>query len=179
MLPNVTNTNGQTGVEPYKTGVFDAYLSFCALGGIITEDDGSVHKMSLGEFCLTYDVTRMTLNRWKKQTPNWAELVERRRNEIMPLARVTAVWNSVYVLARQTQDKRAAVEAAKLFLGHNGLTLPIQRQDVQMHGDFLDMMAAAAKEGIIDGEIVHADNLEPQTDTSGSDQNTGALPTAS
>ena len=153
MLPNVTAPNSSTGVEPYKQGSFDAYISYCALGGILTEDDGETHRMSLEEFCRTYNVTRMTLNRWKKQTPDWDQRVDRRRKEIVPLARVSAVWNSVYLIARQTQDKRAAVEAQKLFLGHHGLELPVQRQQVKVEHSLTEMFAKADQ--VIEGEVVN------------------------
>lgn len=175
MLPNVTNDSTKTEVEPYKAGQLDAYVTYCALGGLITEDDGAVSRMSIDEFCQHYGVTRMTLNRWKKQIPDWPLRVAARRDEIMPLARVTAVWNSVYSLARQTKDRRAAVNAAKLFLGHNGLQLPVQRQDIKVQGGLMEILEAAERDGIIEGEVI-----EPKAvDTGTSSQAPGTLPNPS
>lgn len=153
MLPNVTSTNATTGVEPYKSGTFDAYITYCALGGIITEDDGDTHRMSIDEFCRNYNVSRMTLSRWKKQTSDWKERVDKRRDEIVPLARVTAVWNNLYLIARQQKDKRAAVEAAKAFLGHHGLQLPTQRVEAKVEiNSWTGLMEA--KRNVIEGEVV-------------------------
>lgn len=153
-VTNVTKTDTSLAVKPANEVAFDEYISYCALGGVITDDDGTTHKMTVDQFCQTYGVTRMTLSRWKRQTPDWGERVLRRLDEIMPAARVAQVWTSMYLIARQLKDKRSAVEAGKLILGHNGMRLPTQRQELKVEGNFLDMMAAASREGIVEGEVV-------------------------
>jgi hypothetical protein len=155
MSPNVTIASDPKVIEPYKAGAFDAYISYCALGGILTDEDGEIHRMPLADFCATYGVTRKTLNRWKA-TPDWRERVDKRRDEVVPLARVTAVWNNMYLIARQSRDKKAAVEAARLFLGHNGLKLPVQRNEVehQLGNTWADLLKQKRERTIVEAEVV-------------------------
>lgn len=164
MLHGVTNTNPQPAVMSSNEGTFEEYVSYCALGGLITGDDGRPSKMPIDDFCTTYGVSRMTLSRWKRQTPDWAARVDKRRAELMPRSRVTAVWNANYIIAIQTQDKRAAVEAQKVFLGHFGkLLLPVQRQELEVGEGLADLLQMGrAKfvkdaDNIPEGTVVDAD----------------------
>jgi hypothetical protein len=121
MLPNVTTPAPSTEVTPYKQATFEDWLTFTALGGLlIDEDDQHIYKMTLTEFCATFNVSKMTTLRWRKQTPDLETRIAQRRNEIIPMARVTVAYNQLFLLGMQTQDKRAAVEALKLFLGQFG-----------------------------------------------------------
>lgn len=154
MLPNVTKLDTQPSVRSTNEGALDAYITYCALGGLITEDDGKPSKMKLDDFCATYGVTRMTLSRWKREIPDFVQRVDKRRTEIVPLARVSAVWNANFVAAVQTKDLRAAVEAQKVFLGHFGnLVTPTQRVDATVQvNTWTGLMEA--KRTVIEGEVV-------------------------
>lgn len=128
MRPNVPRRVSTTTVNPYKFGTFDQYLSYCALGGLITSDEGNISRMSVSQFCQQFGVDRKTTYRWRL-TPGFDDKVRARREEIFPLARETAAWNRLFLIGLQTDDMRAAVEALKLFLGHfGGLQLPEKRQ---------------------------------------------------
>jgi hypothetical protein len=179
MQGNAISTTEQTEAKQYKLAAFDAYLTFCALGGLITDDDGHITQLKLADFCSQVGVNEATTWRWKKE-PGFAMKVRARRDEIIPLARETKAFNQLYLLGMQMQDKRAAVDALKTYLGHHSnLRLPTVKQEVKIEGNFLDMMTAATQEGIIEGEIVDANIVEPQTDTRGSDQDSGVLPSTS
>lgn len=163
MQQNTTEQNKQTGVEPYKSVAFEAYITWRALGGLlIVEDDentpNKIKIMTLEDFCTTFEVDRTTVWRWKTQTPNLAELIEKRRLEVTPLARVSAAWNQLFMLGMQTQDKRAAVDAITKYLGHFGnLQLPKQRQEVEAGNNLMELLNQARKRNIVDiqeGELV-------------------------
>lgn len=208
-MPDNARTTADTGdaptsITPYKDRAFDLYLTYCALGGMMVTDQGGIKAMSLGEFCQQAGIDEKTTWRWKNRIPDFAMQVRQRRAEVVPLARETAAFNRLFLIGMTSlptgfkevvnqktgavrriptgalhDDQRAAVDALKTYTGHfSDLHTPTQRQEVKVEGSFLDMMTAAAQEGVIEGEIVDA-NLEPQTDTRGSDQDPGALPSAS
>lgn len=140
---NLTPESAVTPVDPYKTEQFDAYVSYLALGGMTTTDDGQVRKIPLEQFAAAYGVSRTTLWTWKNHTPNMAELIRQRREEVVPLARESAGWNQLFLLGMQTQDKRAAVDALKTYLGHfSGLRLPSQEVKHEVGEGFSDLIAA-------------------------------------
>lgn len=154
-LQKLTAEDGQTAIKPYKHEIFDAWLTWKACGGLmVDEEDNRAYRMTLTDFCQTFGVTRPTVGEWRKNTPNLAELIEQRRNEIAPLAKVTNVFNQMYLTAMQTKDKRAAVEAQKAYLGHFGkLQLPVQRQDVKLQVNNWSQLLQKKRE-VIEAEIV-------------------------
>lgn len=154
MRQNATHRETATTVKPYKFGTFDQFVSYCALGGLITSDEGKISKMSVSQFCEQYGVDRRTTYRWR-QTPGFDDKVRARREELFPLARETAAWNQLFLLGLQTDDKRAAVEALKLFLGHfGGLHLPAKRQPITYQPNNLaEMLMMAEKEVVTEGEV--------------------------
>lgn len=101
MKPNATNTEtpgSENGVEPYKQAAFDAYLTFCALGGMMVSDTGEISGMTLDQFCEANGVNRTTCWRWKKETVGLADMIRKRRDELVPLARETAALNRLYLI---------------------------------------------------------------------------------
>ena len=129
MLQNVPNKEILTPVSPYRNGAFEDYVSFCAIGGLITSDEGRLSTMTTSQFCQQWGVDRKTTYRWR-QTPGFADRVRARRDEIFPLARETACWNRLYLIGLQSKDLKAAVQALTLLLGHfGGLLLPARRND--------------------------------------------------
>lgn len=181
MSENAQIAKTAASVEPYQRYAFDQFLTYCALGGLIIDDeqDDKLRKMPIYEFCQRVGVDQKTTWRWK-HSEGFAQEVRERRDEIVPLARETMAFNQLFMLGMQTQDKRAAVDALKTYLGHfSDLRLPTVKQEVKVEGNFLDMMTAATREGVIEGEIVNEHDAQPQTDTAGSIQDPGALPAAS
>lgn len=149
-------------MQPYKTEAFEAYITYRALGGLTVTDDGIVEKMTIGEFQAAFGVDRKTIYRWKMGVPDLGEKIRARRLEIVPVARETAAWNQMYLLGMQTQDKRAAVDALKTYLGHfSEMQLPVQRQDIKVKGSLAELMSSAEKE-IIEGELVNEPIRQPE-----------------
>ena len=153
MQPNATYSEPPTPVKPYKDVAFDEYLSFCALGGLITSDDGMLSKMTLNDFCRQFGVHRATTYRWKHNTPNFGEKVRQRRDELFPLSRETAMWNRLYLIGMQSKDLRAAVDAIKTLLGHfSGLTLPAKRKPEPSNSgaSWVELITKYRNEGLIE-----------------------------
>lgn len=125
-------------VEPYQAYAFDQFLTYSALGGLIVDDDGDgdgnpkLRKMPIYEFCKRVGVDQKTTWRWK-HSEGFAMKVRARRDEIVPLARETMAFNQLFLLGMQMQDKRAAVDALKTYLGHfSNLRLPTVKQEVEV-----------------------------------------------
>ena len=177
----------QTEVRPYKNEAFEAYITWRALAGLVVDEEyfdaqegktitNKLRQISLQEFCETYNVNRHTVWLWKNRTPDLAARIEARRNEVVPAARISVAYNQLFLLGMQTGDKRAAVEALKTFLGHFGnLQLPVQRQEIKVQSGLLEVLSAAQREGIIEGEIVEPTNI----DASASSPAPSALPNPS
>jgi len=155
---------------------YDEFLTYSALGGLIIDaDTEKIRKMPIYEFCKRVGVDQSTTYRWK-HAPGFGMKVRERRNEIMPLARESMVFNQLFILSMQTQDKRAAVDAIKTWLGHfSELQLPVQRQDVEIHGSAEELLKAARDDGILEGEVI--ETAIPDTPADGADA--GALSPAS
>jgi hypothetical protein len=181
MLENVETEKTQTVLKPYKQNTFEHYIEWRALGGMVIDEEdpntpNKVRIMTFQQFCHEFDVSAETIRRWKRDIPDLEQKIEQRMNEIVPLARRQAVWNANFVMALQTQDKRAAVEAQKLFLGHFGnLKIPTQRQEIEHKFNAADLLVAAKTDGVIDGEVVHGS--DDHTGTNG--ENPRPLPDAS
>lgn len=170
MQQNATDEDVETSVEPYKHDAFEGYITWRALGGLIVDEEyddpesgqivsNKIRKMPLEEFCKAFNVNRTTVWRWKKNTPDLALRIEKRRMEIVPLARVSVAYNQLFLLGMQSQDKRAAVDALKVFLGHFGnLQLPVQRNQVDVSQNLMDLVNVARKKKIVEAEVVEPDS---------------------
>lgn len=153
MQPNASITSTATSVQPYRHGTFEEYVTYCALGGLITSDDGVLSKMTLSQFCQQFGINRKTAYRWRQQTPDFGERVRRRREEIFPLARESACWNQLYLIGVTSLgenghgDHKAAVQALKLMLGHfGGLRLAsAKQQDIEGRQSWSELLNLARK----------------------------------
>ena len=164
MQGNATTTTNPTGIQPYKEAAFDQYLTFRALGGLLTSDEGKITRMTQDDFCVAFGVNPSTIWRLKKSVPNLRELIDQRRMQIMPLSRVTTAWNQMYLLGMQTQDKRAAVDALTRFLTQFGnLHQPPVKQEIKVEHSLADVFGSADR--VIEGEVVDgpAGSLEDPT----------------
>jgi len=134
----------------------DAWISYCAVGGLITDDDGRVRKMTLEEFCATFDVPERTLYNWKKSIPDFAGKVRQRRMDLYSMSRETNMWNRLYLIAMTSKDHKAAVQAITSLQGHFAkLELPSQRHEVehQLGNTWTDLLQQ--KMPVIEAEIVN------------------------
>ncbi|HVB24104.1 MAG TPA: hypothetical protein VNG51_19355 [Ktedonobacteraceae bacterium] len=160
MQGNAISSITPTGVARRHAFAYDEYLTFSALGGMLVSDTGTVSSMTTKQFCEKYNVNEATTWRWRREH-GFAEKVRARRDEVVPLARETAAWNRLYLIGVSSlgpnaphHDQRAAVDALKTYLGHHGLRTPVQRQDIKVQGGLMDVLAAAERDGILEGEVV-------------------------
>jgi hypothetical protein len=152
MRQNAPYTETPAPVTAYKFGAFDQYVSFCALGGLITSDDGELSKMTVSQFCQQWGIDRKTTYRWR-QTLGFGDRIRARREELFPLARETACWNRLYLIALQSNDYKAAVQACIILLGHfSGLMLPARRQPqpANQGNSWTELLLKAREKGVID-----------------------------
>jgi hypothetical protein len=130
----------------------EMYISYCAMGGVMTSDDGKVTTMPAIKFADQIGVHRNTLRNWKESIPNFAERVRDRRMQLFSLSRESAVYNRLYVIGMTGTDA-PAVKALEILAGHFGkLEKPTQRADVKVSGSLAEMLSNAQK--IIEGEVV-------------------------
>lgn len=107
---NVTNENKLTDDKRQKLALLhEQYISFVAVGGLLTDDDGTLKKKSISEFAAELGVDRRTLSRWKDSLPNFWERVEKRRDEIFTKNRITAVWNGLFLRAAKGDAQQAII----------------------------------------------------------------------
>lgn len=112
------------------------YIDFTALGGLLTDDDGNLTRMTMAQFASRIGVDRKTLNNWKKKMPDFWDRVEERRNKIGTQARVNKVWNGIYLKAASGNP-----EAAKLFLGQFAKWQPpSQKVEVEVGNGLADLL---------------------------------------
>ena len=130
----------------------DEYISFCAVGGVLTSDDGKITTVTQRDLATRWGVHPNTLTNWKKSIPNFAERVRQRRRELFSAGRETAAWNRLYVIG-MTGTGAPAVTALTTILGHfGGLEKPVQRADVKVQGSLAELLSNAQK--IVEGEVV-------------------------
>ena len=131
---------------------YEQYVSFVAVGGLLTDDDGKIKKMSLQDFANSIAVDRKTLYNWKARADFW-DKVGTRRSEIFSQNRITAVWNGLFLRAA-----KGDAEQAKIILGEYAKWQPpSQKHDVQI-GGLMDLVKVALSKNIIDGEVLNGDN---------------------
>ena len=154
VLHNVTNQDKNTDVDKPESidPRFEEYAAFTAVGGLLTDDDGQIRKMSLTEFSTTLGLSRMTLNRWKKDPKFWP-LVEAKRNQIFTQSRITAVWNGLFLRAA-----KGDAEQAKIILGQFANWQPPQQKQVIELGDSWAALLANKRKQVINGEVVDESN---------------------
>lgn len=143
MPTNAQITQDLTPVQVRQKWAYDQFLTYSALGGLISDDSGRMRRMPIYEFCQYATIDQKTTWTWK-HAPGFAEKVRTRRIEVMPLARESMWFNQLHLLGMQLQDKRAAVDALKTLTGHfSDLQLPVQRQDVKVQGGIADLLNVA------------------------------------
>jgi hypothetical protein len=133
----------------------EEYISYCAVGGLITEVDGTLKKMSLEQFSDQLKVDRKTLYNWKQTIPKFWDRVEKRRGEIFTQSRISVVWNGLMLRAA-----KGDAEQAKIILGHYAnWQPPTQKTEVRI-GGLGDLVNEARKKKIIEGEPSSGNNAE-------------------
>jgi hypothetical protein len=145
-LQNLTQTQSQTDVQP-QTVIPDLeevlkinqqkWIDFNAVGGLITEADGSLQPMTISAFATALGVSRQTLYDWKKSIPQFKDRVRQRRLDLGSDARLQKVYNGLYLKA-----SAGVPDAVKLYLQiFDGWKPPSQDHDVKLSTGLADLVA--------------------------------------
>jgi hypothetical protein len=126
------------------------WIDYCALGGMMTDDQGNITNMTITVFADKLSVSRTTLNNWKKAIPGFWDLVRKRRIELSKNSRASKVYNGLFLKA-SLGDPAAVRLWAELFDNYQP---PAQKHDVKVSG-LLDLVNMARKNGVIEGEVVN------------------------
>lgn len=120
----------------------DNWISYCAVGGLITDDQGVMRKMKVEEFVATFNTPERTLYNWKKSIPEFEQKVRKRRMDLWPQSRETNLWNRAYLIAMTTTGPQA-IEAIKLLAGQfSGWQPPSQKIEHEVGTSFMDLLQA-------------------------------------
>lgn len=154
----------------------DKWITYCAIGGVITETGFEtvysqqldrevpeiITKMSLTEFAEKLGVDRKTLYNWKTSIPDFAMKVRAKRDEVFPMARETALFNQAYLIA-MTGRGQAAASMITMLLGHySKLQLPKQRAELEAGDNLMELLNVARKKKvIIEGETSEQPSINP------------------
>jgi hypothetical protein len=113
------------------------WIDFCAIGGLLTSDDGTLNPMTISQFAPTLGVTRQTLYDWKKNIPDFQERVKQRRIELGTGARLQKVYNGLFLKAASGDPS-----AVKLYLQiFDGWKPPSQDHEVKLSTGLADLVA--------------------------------------
>lgn len=150
---NSPNTVMANSTETKTLGLLslkqEEWVSYCAVGGLITTEDGAIRKMSISDFAIQLGVDRKTLTNWKTSIPNFWERVDARRRELFSRSRIAVVWNGLFLRAA-----KGDAEQAKIILSHYAdWQPPSQKHEVQI-GGLIDLARLAEQENVIEGETV-------------------------
>lgn len=91
------------------------YIDYCAIGGLMTDEDGNFTRITLDDFARNYlGVTRQACQLWKSKIVDFDAKVRARRIQISKGSRATKVYNGLYLKAA-TGDTSAVRLWAELF----------------------------------------------------------------
>lgn len=138
------------------------YIDYCAVGGLITTEDGELKRMTVTQFAANIGYERTSLYLWQKTIPDFWERVNKRRKEIGGGGRVQKVYNGLYL-----KGAAGNPQAAAMFLANHdeNFRMPNQRVEVEVKHSYADLLAVAVSDGVMEGEVI-----ERKSDTGTSSQ---------
>ena len=129
------------------------WIDFCAVGGLVVEDDGTLKPIKIGQFAEMIGVARQTLYDWKKSIPAFEDRVKEAQLRIGGgTARRQKVYNGLMLKAAAGD-----APAAKLWLQiFDGWKPP--QQEVKMDHNFglADLVAKKKLEADRERKIIDA-----------------------
>lgn len=137
-----------------------SWVDYNVVQGLITEADGEMHKMTVGEFARQVGYSRQTCYEWSKAIPNFWDLVAERRKLLFAGARTAKVWNSVFLAA--TVKLNTTAQQMWLANADPSFKMPNAKLEVDIGGGLADVVnrARAIEEAnkkqnvVIEGEVV-------------------------
>jgi hypothetical protein len=113
------------------------WIDFCAIGGLMTEDDGTLKPTTATAFAEMIGVSRQTLYDWKKNIPDFQERVNQRRKILGAGTRLQKVYNGLYLKAAAGNP-----DAVKLWLQiFDGWKPPKQEMEIEHNLGLADLVA--------------------------------------
>ncbi|MBS4040400.1 MAG: hypothetical protein KGZ81_07355 [Flavobacteriales bacterium] len=106
-----------------------AWVDYCVVQGLITEEDGTYKKMTVGQFAERLGVSRETLTKWRRDIPKFWDFVAERRKVIFSQTRVQKVYNAMYVKA---VSGKGDVRAMQTFLANVDPNFRMPTQPVEV-----------------------------------------------
>jgi hypothetical protein len=165
-----------------------SFIDFTALNGLVFDNDASeyqvddkgkshavgapIRKMTQTELATALGVDRKTLYRWRDSIPNFWNLVGERRKELLGqtwLSKVHETWRMKAI--------KGDFQHMQLWLANfdPNFRMPTQEIKHDVSDNYTALLAAASRDGIIEGEVVqHA-----QIDAGTSAENQPAHPSTS
>lgn len=113
------------------------WIDFCAIGGLMTDDDGTLKPTTITAFADMIKVERKTLYNWKKSIPDFEERVAQRRKVLGAGTRLQKVYNGLYLKAAAGNP-----DAVKLWLQiFDGWKPPKQEMEIEHNLGLADLVA--------------------------------------
>lgn len=138
--PATTGTvadNVPVGIDDLLQMRQQQWIDFCAVGGLLTDDDGTLKPTTIVKFAEMIGVERKTLYNWKKSIPNFDERVAQRRKVLGSGTRLQKVYNGLYLKAAAGNP-----EAVKLWLQiFDGWKPPKQAVEMEHNFGLADLVA--------------------------------------
>ena len=136
----------------------EKWVDFCAVGGLLTDDDGTLKPMTATNFAKALGVHRQTLYDWKRNIPDFEQRVAKRRRELGQGTRLQKVYNGLFLKASQ-----GVPEAVKLYLQIFDGWKPPQQEHTIEHRGLGDLVNTARQKKVIEGQVVENTQLPPPT----------------
>lgn len=131
-----------------------AWVDYCVVQGLITNEDGTYRKMTIDQFAKEIGVGRASLYRWRDGIPKFWDFVAERRPEIFGKTRVQKMWNAMYL-----QGIKGDVRAQQTWLANADKAFRMPTQPVQVEAGnswaaLINRRRHNADKQAIEGEIV-------------------------
>ena len=113
------------------------WIDFQAVGGLMTEADGTLKPMTVTAFAELIGVHRQTLYDWRNSIPDFWDRVKLRRSQIGTQSRLDKVHTGLYLKAA-TGDPQAVKLYLQIF---DNWQPPSQKHEVELSTGLADLVA--------------------------------------
>lgn len=135
------------------------WIDFCAIGGLMTDDDGTLKPTTISAFAEMIAVERKTLYNWKKSIPDFNDRVKQRRMVLGSGTRLQKVYNGLYLKASAGNP-----DAVKLWLQiFDGWRPPSQSHEIELTTGLADLVSKKKLELERERKIIDATPADTNT----------------